>query len=915
MNSKWYILPALLIFLVVFSQFVNSESFTFTVYDDFILGDFDNISIEDDENLTLGFSNTTDWEHLVDNGKMILYYKFNNINVLNYDLDNDTSTFDYTDNGLNGTLAGAAYNKNGKFGECLFFEQPLDTLATSSSVEFDNAQNMTVEFWFKFSSVLTGFPLTVFHILGDMESTSFIYAKDITLNLDDGSSLSDFEGFYISNVFASDSNISYIMGSPVLEEWYHIAVIFEGNSSAEYDNQSSIWKTYLNGVLMDTSYQNHSFLNFTDGWNISIGSLFQLDGCIDEFIIYNEVLEPADILQDYEAGLKHFSYGEYISKIYTATSPSTWDSISWVNEIPTDTEINIAARNSDNTNDWTEWDDLTNPSDEINDSSKYLQFKINMSTLDIDVTPKILSLQIDYTLPDTNLPIIISHDILPKVTYPDQFVEIEINGSDSSGINSAIANITIPDGSYEEIELVNNGTYNYSVVGLKDGTFVVNITINDTLGNEAYVLTNFESRNATSFDVNVTNTTGEQYMTKLNAYYPGTTEVIVSYTSTNGIFVNLPIPDYVFDLEFTTLGDYLTVTLQNVDISLNSDKEIILDGFDGSIVYFINSTYISDDGKARLSYDGTDMNETLLRVFACEDWNFVTDNCRGTMNATTLTQNVDGNYFDVEHIGPQISNGVGLALIIDESWCGDNICDAGFEDTTSCLADCSCTSGQTRECSDNRFGECAIGNETCISGTWVGCPSSSLESCDQKDNDCDGTIDNLAGEESKEDTQCACYNGASPIQEQCNGIDDDCDGEIDEGGQCCEEGENRECGSNTGECTYGTSYCFNNIWGDCSGGVTADPFDICFDGKDNDCDGDIDEDCDHCTNSLKDYDEEDIDCGGVACDACFTLPWWLLIVAGVVILGVLVFLMMSFKKEGKELTWEEVRKKYTPAQP
>ena len=29
-------------------------------------------------------------------------------------------------------------------------------------------------------------------------------------------------------------------------------------------------------------------------------------------------------------------------------------------------------------------------------------------------------------------------------------------------------------------------------------------------------------------------------------------------------------------------------------------------------------------------------------------------------------------------------------------------------------------------------------------------------------------------------TKCQCYDGASPTSESCNGIDDNCDGNIDE---------------------------------------------------------------------------------------------------------------------------------------
>lgn len=96
----------------------------------------------------------------------------------------------------------------------------------------------------------------------------------------------------------------------------------------------------------------------------------------------------------------------------------------------------------------------------------------------------------------------------------------------------------------------------------------------------------------------------------------------------------------------------------------------------------------------------------------------------------------------------------------------------------------------------------------------------STEVCDQKDNDCDGQID--------EDN--VCTSPCTPSTEVCDQKDNDCDGQIDEDNVC------------TSPCTPSPEIC---------------------DQKDNDCDGFFDEDnvCETpCTPSVEICDQKDNDC-------------------------------------------------------
>src|SRR5262249_17873919 len=78
-----------------------------------------------------------------------------------------------------------------------------------------------------------------------------------------------------------------------------------------------------------------------------------------------------------------------------------------------------------------------------------------------------------------------------------------------------------------------------------------------------------------------------------------------------------------------------------------------------------------------------------------------------------------------------------------------------------------------------------------------------------------------------------CKNSKDPSPEVCDGIDNDCNGAVDDGVM----NVGTPCGTNVGECKQGVLQCNAGML-TCVGGVFP-TMEVC-DGKDNDCDGTID---------------------------------------------------------------------------
>jgi len=248
-----------------------------------------------------------------------------------------------------------------------------------------------------------------------------------------------------------------------------------------------------------------------------------------------------------------------------------------------------------------------------------------------------------------------------------------------------------------------------------------------------------------------------------------------------------------------------------------------------------------------------------------ETCNGIDDNCDTFIDNGIAPMNCS-MYKGICSVGAQTCQG--------GAWTGcpfpqSEICN-GLDDNCDGTVDegCPCISGQNYTCGPaNSTGECKLGNSACISGVFGNCTGAvypAAETCDGKDNDCNGAADDSIAPVNCNLSKfgiCAigfesCANGTfagCPLQqvETCNSIDDDCDGIVDNGCVCV-PGTTQPCGPTTeaGICKKGIDTCVNGSWSNTCAGAVYPGTEACGNGVDEDCNG-VDAQCAGCRSGAE----------------------------------------------------------------
>jgi hypothetical protein len=526
------------------------------------------------------------------------------------------------------------------------------------------------------------------------------------------------------------------------------------------------------------------------------------------------------------------------------------------------------------------------------------------------------------------MPLAINYSIDPSSVIINSNVSIRINVSSEIPIDRIILNITMPNSTQQAFQFTGNATMNYTAT--LGGLYNLTIFANTTEGKNSTVSGSFSAYGNVTFNCTASAYNGSGIAARLEVYNAGTSELVSTFISDSGSFLDKEVPEREYDMLFKSYDSDFWVTLKSVNISQNLNRTV---GFDSPpylgypIAYAVQNTFTFSSATVRIYYSG--MNDEHIGLYICGNWSFAARSCDGSWSGgMSYFQDKNQHYisFDVTSFS--------AFFLKQETYCGDNICQPD-ESSSICPADCDCDSGDTMDCGSD-VGECVAGEMTCRDGRWSDCQGSvgpKTETCNGRDDNCNGVIDDVNGGNSVQSSQCQCYGGQDPLPDElCNGIDDDCDGSIENNADCCTNGETRPCGTSIsmGACHPGTSTCSGGTWSQCSGAVFP-AAETCNDGVDNDCDGLTDysdtQDCrvfnqsqninqssqPTCNNGIMDGSEEDVDCGG-DCPPCFdyTAIWMTISIIGAAILAILVFMYFYLRRHGKELTWDELMRKWTP---
>jgi hypothetical protein len=192
-----------------------------------------------------------------------------------------TSVADASGNGNLGTIAGATWTVDSKFGQALSFDGN-DRVNINDSNSLDLTTGMTLEAWIKPSASSTVFTTVILK----ERPGGLAYAQYV-------------DSTTHANVYVNVGGEAGVSSPAVLplNVWTHVAVTFDG----------AMMRVFVNGAQVATRARSGSLLVSTGALRIGGNAIWTAEsfrGVIDEVRIYNRALSATEILADMAAAIQ-----------------------------------------------------------------------------------------------------------------------------------------------------------------------------------------------------------------------------------------------------------------------------------------------------------------------------------------------------------------------------------------------------------------------------------------------------------------------------------------------------------------------------------------------------------------------------------------------------------------------------------
>jgi hypothetical protein len=201
--------------------------------------------------------------------------------VLAFAFDEGTgiTVVDRSGNNLNGTVSGAAWNGQGKYGGALAFDGVNDSVTVNDAAALDLTTGMTLEAW-------------VYPTAGGTWRNVLIKERPAgeVYNLYSAGGTNAPVAYVILGAQPNTPQDATASAGLPLNTWSHLAATYDGTTLRLFMNAVQVGSRAVSGSLLTSSGA------LRIGGNSVWGEHFQ--GRIDDVRIYNQALTPADLLAD-----------------------------------------------------------------------------------------------------------------------------------------------------------------------------------------------------------------------------------------------------------------------------------------------------------------------------------------------------------------------------------------------------------------------------------------------------------------------------------------------------------------------------------------------------------------------------------------------------------------------------------------